>query len=474
VCFAAAAYNTVLQELRHLRLQLDTVACWKKNATPTPATRGEEAWLTLARMGEIHKFESMTGSPAVLTPAELNAMPCRFEEEMVSYLLPFLWDALFPPEAQVLPRVLFTSERDNWLYHPTEERANRKSLLKPDFFVTFLPFFTPSAVDAGNKVDGATNKTRYGTSHSILLRYETAGLVGSATVRVGLKCGPFGTLCNYHAHIPGVCRGVVFNEKEFWLYKTCNGDPISVLTDVHWDQPGSAIALRNFFAASPKGDLICALEHFIVTVGNITLDAGAFLGAGATGAVFKCTSSGQEMALKVVLFDEARCDDTAFAREVQTLSDLHAKKAPVIYPQQVTIHSRAEDGVPPYGAYTMTPVGKRLCATKTNCRAMFKSLNEVHKLGGVHGDARLANCIFVEGKGFLWIDFLKGLPSLVLAAARGAHENKARADMQRLCNSILAQKGVTFVFEYEMVAGYNIDSGLDDIVNLLIERAFHD
>jgi hypothetical protein len=450
-------YYKVWNAERRFDALVSAQAHWQQGAQPAPVRTGHEARHILTNMGLIRSFASVDGAPAILTPAQLEAMPCEWEDAMVTYLLPFLWDTLspFPSEAQVLPWVIFSSERYRQLYHPEGEPVNEAVKPKPSVNVTVKPFFTPDALDAGDKVGGATNKTRYGDVHSGLLRYEAAKLVGVARVGSDLKFRPFDELCNYHAHIPNMCRGIVFNETEFWLYKINHGLPYGLITGIRWDQPGSAREMRDFFAEGPRGALICALEHFIVNIGGIALDEGAFLGAGATGAVFRCVSLGTSMALKVVLFHESDCDDSVFIREVQTLSDLLAKGAPIVCPKNIIIHSRAVNGLPAYGAYTMTPVGARVIATKENCLAIFTSLNE-HTLGGVHGDASISQCFIVDGKDILWIGFSKGASALPFEAARDAHINRARTDVLQLCASILTQAGSQFEFTYDMVSRYNI------------------
>ena len=128
--------------------------------------------------------------------------------------------------------------------------------LKPDLFRSWAPFVK---LRAGGEGQGVSAAHVFGVLGGTVLQH--AGVV---TEVYDAKCAEtltqshFGELCAYHDCLAGVCRGVLFGPREFWLYKTVSRCPVQLVRGL-WAAPCSAAAFRAFFdPRSALGDGSCS------------------------------------------------------------------------------------------------------------------------------------------------------------------------------------------------------------------------
>ena len=410
----------------------------------TPAQRASGVLHVLRRIeGGIVDAEPRAGSEAILSPeqqAELNALPS--EKDVVRFMTPVLArlrgcvrrNELADPVAPIL----VNSEDLQWLEHPAGGGLTELRL-KPDHFRTWVPF---ASLRKGGAKQGVGDDYAFGVlSGPALQRAGCLSELYEAKAANSLTLEHFGELCAYHDALgKGVCRGVLFGKRDFWLYKTVNACPV-LLVRACWAASGSVDVFRAFFERDAGDELdvaeprllvlLRALLAHLAAVPGVAADGRCYLGSGATGHVFavRVPTPGDAQpspcALKVVLAATA----TGVGAEYAHMCKASEAGAPVIAPVVGSLMVEASGG----GGFLLSRVGTAVVVTSlSSCTGVFTALASLHSAGVTHGDARLANLLCVDGS-LQWIDLLGGgLPS-----SEPAFGGLACADAESLARSVL-------------------------------------
>ena len=410
----------------------------------TPVALGDK---TLAALHLSNRVEDFTGSDgdAVLDAEQQRALLlCKSEAEVVKFLTPVLWRLRVTGDAADPCRsVLVNSENRSWLDNLASPLRGMR--LKPDLFVAphVCVWTQPGLATQGSGecfLFGRLADPRLQRDGCVRELYEAK--FGDLTEK------HFGELVMYHRLIPGECRGMLFNERGFWLFSSYAAQPVALVKS-YWTTPGSANRVRHFMghAPPPPPPFLPLLRHLLTDLGlrpaNATLgEAGtAFLGAGASGRVFAVlrstpvTEGGVRMALKVVPAGAGAGDwsDSLLnlGAEFEALVDAASRGAPVVAPVPGSLVLAPPLG----GGFLLSRCGAAFDAgSQSACFAAFASLAALHDRGVVHGDARLANLVLVDGQP-AWIDLTAGiLTGPVLETHLPVY---SRLDAETLTTSIL-------------------------------------
>ena len=344
--------------------------------------------------------------------------------------------------------LLVNSERLQWLEHAAGGGLAERRL-KPDLFRSWAPFveLRSGGDGQGDKDDGYV----FGVLGGVAL--QRAGCVSEvyeAKAGSSIARSHFGELCAFHDALgSGVHRGVLFCARTFWLYKTVNASPVK-LVRARWTDGGSAEVFRAFFERdaldaldAPEPPLLVLLRALLARLGVAPCAAAdgrsCYLGSGATGHVFAVRARAAPrgaplLALKVVLAASAASVGAEFTR-MRTAAEAGA---PVIAPidGSLSVVDAAAGAAGGGGGFLLSRVGAAAGAASARaCERAFAALAALHGAGVVHGDARLANLLEVEGE-LRWVDLLGGLADATERAAP-AFRQLARADAETLAHSVL-------------------------------------
>ena len=241
-------------------------------------------------------------------------------------------------------------------------------------------------------------------------RFQRDGCVGAileAKFRGQLTPAHLGELVKYHRLIPRGCRGMLFNERQFWLYISMDGYPVR-LVKCTWATPGAGDLIRSFFndEPPPPPPFVVVLRRLLLTLRlrPAPKDGTAFLGAGASGRVFAVQHNSEEesphpMALKVVVAHEGWHQD--LSREFDALQAASKLGAPVIPVVEGSLQL-GDDG----GGFLLARCGRPFPTGKigrTACNDAFAALASLHGYKVLHGDARLPNLLLVDREA-RWVD----------------------------------------------------------------------
>jgi hypothetical protein len=264
----------------------------------------------------------------------------------------------------------------------------------------------------------------------------------------GLPATAKGELASY---LRGLCeeddhntyRGLLHDDQSFFV-STCRKGVLTDFVGGKWSDPGSAKFLRDFF--SPRNSWRILLDEALRLL-NVRLcpveGKCAFLGAGSYGRVFRViVPSGPILALKIVLYGQ---NNSASAEQVRIMvnNEHNLLRKLQITGAVVTLHNSTEhlctvvdNGVDLGAAYLMSDIGTEVdpksCVlagslTETG-RTAFLALRRLHMNGHMHGDARLANLVRIEGS-LKWIDVMKGHQGDISAA-------NIKEDLRQLLDSV--------------------------------------
>ena len=395
-------------------------------ARPPTTTPAQLAHVTLGALekisGGIAPITEHPHAEAVLSPAEQEQLKdLTAEVDVVRFLTPFLTRVRAPSPAARDPcaSVLVNSEQFAWLSHP--QTVDRQELhQKPDLFGA-SPFF----------VDFRSGTVRQGQDDT----YKFGLLAGQALQRAGcvtelyeakldITDRAFGELSGYHRCIPGDCYGMLFDRKEFWLYRSSDGFPVQLVKGA-WTAPGSAAAIRQFFAGVTEPPLLGLLRHLVaeLQLQPPSTTGRAYLGSGGYGHVFAVTSeAGEPQALKAILTS----DFTHVKREYDWLVQASRLDAPVVPPVVGSLRTTGAGG-----GYLLTLIGKPFeVSSKQRCSTAFEALADLHLKGVIHGDARIPNLLLCgdRPRKACWID---------LYGAVEYADDIARGDCEVLASSII-------------------------------------
>ena len=338
--------------------------------------------------------------------------------------------------------VLVNSMRSPWLDSLHGLARPPAQRLKPDLFMTWAPCWkgTARGGPAGN-VGVLANRVlqRDGCVREF---YEAKRGNGELTIE------DFGQLADYHTFAPGLCRGMLFNARDFWLYETFDGLPLRLIKAALGAR-GSLALLRGFFddAVRPVRDppLICVLRALMrnlkVVPCEVEPGAGSFLGAGASGRAFAVRYAevpppgappGAPMALKA----SPSASRAELLYEFEQLQAAAAAGAPVVPVVAGSLHLlTGDDGYEIGGGYLLRNVLEPFAVTSAaRCTAAFASLRALHAKGFAHGDARLPNLLATGARSEpVWIDMRAAVQGVLPVAKRAV-------DAETLAASILVIK----------------------------------
>jgi hypothetical protein len=408
---AAAAVEPLAAKLQQL---LDLLHVSKDTSSPiqTPAHLGTSAMEDLARPGDRRMVTFAASAGAAVFDEGARATAVAFTDEQ-------LFDVFMTPHlARLFPnRTVVNSENYQWL----QTHANKRSLdQKPDFFVCNASFYAPRipGVDTtkGATLDDARNvqggEFRFGVPADWKLR-DAIVIISS---KMKLRPSALGEVLSWHQWLGGdkPRRALLFDTKKFQLIES-DGRVVTQVVEGEWTAGGSLAYIQDFFPLSPWD----AIEQVCSGLGVSAADplsggVSGFLGAGGSGRVISVldksdtrTRRGTPLALKVVLAENADSIRYEFDRLKQHADactcQLLARPASTLF----------VDG--PLHGYTMTPLG--VAVNREMLRAgSFPSTAEVfdalvalhaHKPRPIiHGDARLANLLVVDGTRLVWIDMM--------------------------------------------------------------------
>ena len=407
--------------------------------SPSPSavaysTVGTEALSVLKRQGKVTVLapalpSSPDSAPIVSSDVLKRLGVCATEAELVAAIAPALHRArgFADRAAEACAPMLVNSEAIRWLDAldaalPADQRK------KPDLFATWTPFLAHSSSSSGSGIvpTGKLASRTLQLDGCVAEFYEAK--VGSGS----LTPADFGQLADYHSRVSGDVRGVLFNARYFWLYHSERHDPLSLVKG-ELGLPGSQAALRNFFADAREPPLLLLLRHLLTSLGAVPwtppsaggADMGAeegpaaasggggggaapaaaatgfttpfltpFLGAGGSARVFAVQR--QDSPLPCALKASLTLQRSELEFEYGLMKRAADAGAPVVAVVEGSLTFFYHEGSASYGGggFLLRSVCKPAAVTSlTRCKAAFAALQQLHKAGFVHGDARLPNLV---------------------------------------------------------------------------------
>ena len=237
-------------------------------------------------------------------------------------------------------------------------------------------------------------------------------------------------LCRYLINLPAppsrISRGMLVDPAGFKLFEMTGAmshKTATTLIEGSWETKGSREAIQSFMT---EDRAYSAWDRLLeASVVHAKVELVRFLGSGKFGRVYEVSNENGKMAMKLVL------DCEHAEGELRALHSAHALKCPVVKPGE-EVHKISNLG----GCYLQSPVGKEVDrdTAKTNLTSVLTSLQQLHKQGVYHGDARIRNLIQLTDGKFLWIDFLAANVSQVAPVT----EDQKRRDFTELLKSLKA------------------------------------
>ena len=189
-----------------------------------------------------------------------------------------------------------------------------------------------------------------------------------------------------------------------WLVTFSGSTPINMI-QMKWTDKGSACTLSSFFREENRTALI--LDELLV---SMKLEARSFLGAGATGCVFKVSPTDESrprfrggMALKVVV---GKKNIASLSNEYMHNNLIFAKKEDVAVVKAVAFkvcNDEGGAGMLMAEAGSGAQVIKSRRAIRINIKRALDALASVHSTEYHHGDARIANLLICSDV-YKWCD----------------------------------------------------------------------
>jgi tRNA A-37 threonylcarbamoyl transferase component Bud32 len=390
----------------------------------------------LTELGRWEKIAEASSGQAVVASKLLASKlaVCRNEAAIVNALTQRLESLCVSNDpGDPCPMVLVNSENYAWL-RPEPSQPSSNLDFKPDLWLTWKPFVLYKTADDARFPQGVLAGAALQHLGCI------AGFLEAKDVP--LRAPEFGKLVTYHSCVGkhASCHGMLFNAEAFFLYATTGGYPIKRI-DGTLKQKGSARVVSDFFASVKEPSLLQALRLLLQVLETrpVHVAGQCYLGSGAHGHVFTvagpASGGGGVRALKVVLFHNKEAK-VRFIREFACMREAAKAGAPVVHAVDATMHSVDLDDGTQAGGYLLETVGKPLLATGnriklSTVKAAFEVLASLHSHEIIHGDARLANLVYV-GTTLKWIDICVGQPSVAAEFQRSSVE-----DVESLARSAL-------------------------------------
>jgi hypothetical protein len=410
----------IKMEIRQLKDAVDQIQA-SQRATPqiSASLLGNNAINHLKENGCFLAYSCF--SPAdmdkrsVLTLAQQeHLLACETEHQVVAFITPYLEELVQELENYVV----VNSEECKWL------EVGDDAPQKPDLFVGHEAVVTYRSPFQHNDTKLASMR-RPTDKFGMLTHWKLRSCIGmTCEAKQTIDNEGFGQIINYGSHIcrnrcrvgddgPELSKFMLFDKKEFWLIIVTRRFPSSVTT-CQWTTPGSFDLIRNFVVKSNLMRVLDqACEHFQVrvVVDETTPNGGSgvFLGAGAFGFVFRVKRVGDEhshcLALKICVsghtgsFDNVRRLDFEYGK-MRRAND--ACPNIVIGVEEGGFQRFVDKNNEEVGAaLLMSQVGKSYSDLPP--KYIVDSLKELHYQNILHGDARLANVVNVNGNP-MWID----------------------------------------------------------------------
>ena len=456
---AAARDSAIRAELAALRVS----APLESPSVASYATVGAEALADLELCGRVTaaaapaEGASAAECAPIASAADLERLgPWRDKKQFVAAIAPLLRAArgLEASAADPCPRILVNSERTPWL-DSLRAPLRADQLKRPDLFTTWAPFVS-GRLAADGSAEGGLAARALQLDGCVCEFYEAK--LGSGN----LTPTDFGQLMDYHSRVRGMVRGMLFNERYFWLYESLRERPME-LTKGELCAPGSQALLRRFFNAGREPKLVLLLRHLLLTLrmaplslDTASLAAGgggggsdaskrtsAYLSSGGSARVFCVAAEGAPSPYALKVCTTLSCAELNY--EFSALQRAAALGAPVVPVVEGSLtfmwdgEARAYRG----GGFLLRDVCTRAVVhTRKCCAAAFEALRALHAVGISHGDARLPNLLrrrAEEGGALLWIDMREAVDGEQGGGGRGAGALGAaqRADAGQLAASVM-------------------------------------
>ncbi|KAJ3004174.1 UNVERIFIED_CONTAM: hypothetical protein HDU68_005246, partial [Siphonaria sp. JEL0065] len=379
------------------------------------------------------KHAHQHGRDPALTEEELQQIQEFKEEKLFDVKMTQIFSALLGPDLTVA-----NSESLGWL----AQGESTKTDLRPDFNVSLKGLYCrkpePTTTTKTEHIENARELARSKgfVFHFGIPRRELYDMVTILESKLEFSDNEsFGQVVQYLQHLPEGSSAVLFDKKRFWLIRTREKHVVSLIEEVNWGSGGSKIKFVDFVRTPSMnvwGDLIlAACRHYGVEL----VESDAFLGAGATGRVFKvhrATDPLKYYALKVVLPANIRSlctewevlDGVALlstasepASSVSSLSSTSSSPSLAALAKRSVVSVEGqfhefENGA----ALLLYPVGtpvNRQSFNLDSLRKIAKAIFALHAAGVRHGDARIENLIQVVDPEFnelVWLDFMTSIP----------------------------------------------------------------
>ena len=364
---------------------------------------GDAVKQSLKRDNRYTRFVGSSTGRSVLSPEEVVvARQFELEKDLVAYLTPFLQAVC----AELGPGMtVVNSETIPWL-----PSGNSAHYLKPDVTIIHR-----AMIHLAMQTEGKL----YGQPVPAVI--ETLRVVGEAKAKVDNE--GFGEICKYTTFLAqqfpdsfplgSISRGMVFDSSEFILVESNSAAPISAI-EGRFDTPGSFDLLHTFF--SREDPLTTSL---VKLCGKLNVEAHygvssekgsvSFLGKGNSGKAFVVQDqAGPEIYVLKVVYSTEEIDKAA--HEFRRLRDAHRTVGAHVARVKTDSFRQGDFFIGDvryyYWGYLLHDLGVPTRCTDLGSESrvqICRSLNELHRQGVFHGDARVPNVVHCDGM-YKWID----------------------------------------------------------------------
>ncbi|KAJ3003050.1 UNVERIFIED_CONTAM: hypothetical protein HDU68_005893 [Siphonaria sp. JEL0065] len=374
---------------------------------PPTLSEGQLGKNTLASLKDLGMFCKHEHDPAMepmLTQQEFQELSLFRDEKLFDVEMTHIFQVALGPNVNIV-----NSEELRWLDQGGEDRT---TAFKPDFHVCLKGLYCKKDEPKDRAKDARRIAfEKHGTPYRFGVPPKNLwDMITILESKLQFSEGAdFGQVVRYLQHLNENAFAVLFDKTRCWLIRTREKHVVHSVEEVDWLAGGSKKKFVDFVLASmrPWSDVIlAACEHFQVNL----VDSNAFLGAGATGRVFKVKRivEGKETfcALKIVLNTNELNISTLSAE----CSSLKAASATGVVVSVVGDFRVFEGGI---GAgLLMSPVGDSIARENLSSdllNRIAKAMFDLHVKGVQHGDPRIQNLIQDKRLQILWIDFMRSL-----------------------------------------------------------------
>jgi hypothetical protein len=358
------------------------------------AARGDAILEGLTEKRKIVEFSANPRGRAVLTQEQQIVLSALGSEHQVVAFLTNVFEEIFANDNIAV----VNSEEYRWLGNTGKTQFDKK----PDVLFCLPAFYTPRPPwkNSDETVERLRHeKNRFGVLSDWELR-DCLGAIGEAKLSLGSGKEAFGQILAYAWHIGNRLPTselvvLLFDRTEFWKIACLGGSPTSVIK-CKWTEMGSRELFRDAPLESPWETLLKEVSSICL----LTLEPGSFLGFGASGRVFRFLDEQRiPRAVKIVSGND---EISNLQEECKLLMDAHSK-----CPENVIGVERPVVELRQGAALVLSQVGTKL--RRKDFARIMRSLEKLHVKDIIHGDARLANVVDVEGR-VMWLDFRHSRP----------------------------------------------------------------